>query len=136
MATDHRGRIVGNPDTAHGGHSRTPEFYKARKNELRSQVQLGKTDYLEYNPMDNSYGVKWDSGDYESQPAENLVYSDGPRAGLPLDIEHLKELHESSHPDNMFAVRHADVAFKPYGTNIVVPDPYGEDVPTDTLGRY
>lgn len=125
MATDHRGRVVGNPNSAHGGFLPPPP-----------EVQLGRTDYLEYDPSDDSFGVHWRSGDYESQPAKNLVYADGPRAGYPLDMEHLKEVWDSSHPDNMFGKRHVDIAFKPDNPKIVVPDPYGEDVPTDTLGRY
>lgn len=123
MAEDHRGRTVGNPTTPHGGHTPTPR-----------QVQLGRTNYSEYDNRSNSFGVRWNSGDYESQAAENLVYSDGPRAGLPLDIQHLKDLEDNSNPGNMFAVRDANIAFKQDG--IVVPDPYGEDVPTDKLARY
>ena len=51
MATDHRGNIVGNPDTSHGGHRPTPRVSQMLANQLNSMVMLKHQETVDENPM-------------------------------------------------------------------------------------
>lgn len=73
MATDHRGNLVGNPTTAHGGHRPTPRLQQAIADQIQRDTNINRVAAHRYaenviNAHRGGAPVSWDNGPISTGP--------------------------------------------------------------------